>query len=139
MEHVETAGWNTFWAEHGQPWRTEPEVAPDRQAELAARRAVPPDVVRGDYPFNGMRLERADIEWMLATHEDGRGPVDPTDERQRDRVGLDLRGADLSYVRLSNLPLARTACDASGLTVRVATTLCRGSAAQSFQLPATRR
>jgi uncharacterized protein YjbI with pentapeptide repeats len=113
MERTQTAELNTYWAEHGQPWRTEPEIDEHRQAELAARRAITPDVVRGDYPFKGVRLERADVEWLLATHEDGRGPVDPNDESQRDRVGLDLRGADLSHVRLSNLPLARTACDAT--------------------------
>jgi uncharacterized protein YjbI with pentapeptide repeats len=67
--------------------------------------------VRGGYPFKGVRLNRADIEWLLATHEDGRGPVDPSDASQSDRVGLDLRGADLSHVQLSNLPLARTGCD----------------------------
>jgi uncharacterized protein YjbI with pentapeptide repeats len=114
MEQVEVSGWNEYWAERGQPWRTEPEIDQDRQAELAARRSLTPDVVHGDYPFKGVRLERADIEWLLATHEDGRGPVDPNDERQRDRVGLDLRGADLSYARLSSLPLARTACDTTG-------------------------
>jgi len=92
--------------QHGQPWRIEPEIGAERQAELAARRAIAPDVARGIYPFAGMRLERADVEWLLATHEEGRGPVDPFDERHADRVGLDLRGADLSYARLHNLPLA---------------------------------
>jgi uncharacterized protein YjbI with pentapeptide repeats len=116
MEHVETTSRNTVWAEHGQPWRTEPEIDADRQAELAARRAITPNAGRGEYPFKGVRLDRADIEWLLATHDGGRGPVDPNDESQRDRVGLDLRGADLSYARLSNLPLARTACDPTGPT-----------------------
>jgi uncharacterized protein YjbI with pentapeptide repeats len=113
MERVETAGSNRYWAERGQPWRTEPEIGEDRQAELSARRAIIPNVARGEYPFKGVRLERADIEWLLATHEDGRGPIDPNDETQRDRVGLDLRGADLSHARLSHLPLARTAGDAT--------------------------
>jgi uncharacterized protein YjbI with pentapeptide repeats len=118
MERGEASAGNTFWAQHGQPWRTEPEIAVERQAQLAARRAIAPDVEHGEYPFSGMRLERADIEWLLATHEDGRGPVDPNDERQRDRVGLDLRGADLSHARLSGLPLARTAGDATRPTVQ---------------------
>ncbi|HET8630491.1 MAG TPA: hypothetical protein VFL91_23985 [Thermomicrobiales bacterium] len=60
-----------------------------------------------------MRLDRADVEWLLATHDDGRGPVDPADPGQRDRVGLDLRGADLGRARLAGLPLARTAGDAT--------------------------
>lgn len=53
-----------------------------------------------------MKLSRADIEWLLATHEQGRGPVDWRDENQREREGLDLRGADLRGVDLQNLQLA---------------------------------
>jgi hypothetical protein len=55
---------------------------------------------------------RADIEWLLATHGDGRGPVvwegekDKPDDEQR--VGLDLRSADLRELNLSSVPLART-------------------------------
>jgi uncharacterized protein YjbI with pentapeptide repeats len=108
MERSTASALNLVWAERGQPWRTEPEIAPERQAMLAARRATPADVARGVYPFKGVRLDRADVEWLLATHEDGRGPVDPNDVSQRDRLGLDLRGADLSHARLANLPLART-------------------------------
>lgn len=52
---------------------------------------------------------------MLATHENGRGPVDWSDEGQRGRKGLDLRGADLCQVDLSYLPLARLR---GGLTLR---------------------
>jgi hypothetical protein len=58
-----------------------------------------------------MKLSRADVEWLLATHEHGRGPIDWSDEGQREREGLDLRGADLSRVDLQNLPLARTIAD----------------------------
>jgi uncharacterized protein YjbI with pentapeptide repeats len=115
VERAAADGWNAHWAERGQPWRTEPEIDERRQAELAARRATAPDVVHGDYPFKGIRLERADIEWLLATHDDGRGPVDPHSESQRDRVGLDLRGSDLSHAVLSGLPLARTGGDAGRL------------------------
>jgi uncharacterized protein YjbI with pentapeptide repeats len=113
METVEASALSASWAERGQPWRTEPEIGADRQATLAARRAITPDVARGEFPFKGVRLERADVEWLLATHEEGRGPVDPNDASQRDRVGLDLRGADLSHARLAHLPLARTAGDAT--------------------------
>jgi uncharacterized protein YjbI with pentapeptide repeats len=113
MDGPDATDSNAYWAERGQPWRTEPEIAGRRQVELAARRSITSDIVRGEYPFKGVRLDRADVEWLLATHENGRGPVDPTDTSQRDRIGLDLRGADLSYVRLSNLPLARTGGDAS--------------------------
>ena len=55
----------------------------------------------------GIKLSRADVEWLLATHENSRGPVDWSDESQRGREGLDLRGADLHEGDLRNLPLAR--------------------------------
>ena len=55
----------------------------------------------GIYPFRDIKLSRVDIEWLLETHENGRGPVDWSDEHQREREGLDLRGADLG-----DLPLA---------------------------------
>jgi hypothetical protein len=52
MERAETVGWNTFWAEHGQSWRTEPEIAVERQAELEACCAITPDVrTAGAVPF----------------------------------------------------------------------------------------
>lgn len=113
-------GWRAFWAERGRPWRTEPEIDAERQAELTARLAITPHVEQGIYPFRKMKLNRADIEWLLATHEHGRGPVDYHDPVQRERVGLDLRGADLSYTQLQNLPLTRTVGD---VTWRTWTTL----------------
>lgn len=58
-------------------------------------------------PFEGIKLSRADIEWLLANYENGRGPVDWSDESQREREGLDLRGADMHQVDLHGLPLAR--------------------------------
>jgi uncharacterized protein YjbI with pentapeptide repeats len=108
--------WQVFWAKQGQEWRTEPEIDAQRQAELAARRSMTPDVAQGIYPLRGMKLSRADIEWLLATHEQGRGPVAYHDQSQRDRVGLDLRGADLSYAQLQKLPLARTLGDVTWRT-----------------------
>jgi uncharacterized protein YjbI with pentapeptide repeats len=112
--------WKEFWAKQGLEWRTEPEIDAERQAELTARRSITPDVAQGIYAFKDMKLSRADIEWLLATHENGRGPVEYHDQSQRDRVGLDLRGADLSYAQLQNLPLARTIGD---VTWRTWTTL----------------
>src|SRR5205085_1300509 len=44
-----------------------------------------------------------------------KGPVDWSDESQREREGLNLRGAILSGVNLSGLPLARML---GGLTAR---------------------
>jgi len=86
--------WHVYWDVLGQPWRTEPEIEPKRQEELAQCRTITPDIEKGVYPFKGARLNRADIEWLLATHKKG-------------RMGLDLRGANLQFVDLSNLPLAK--------------------------------
>lgn len=98
----------SLWNQQGQPWRTEPEIDVDRQAELTRYLAIAPDIEHGIYPFKDVKLERADIEWLLAHHENGRGPVLWRDESQRSRVGLDLRGADLRGADLFGLPLART-------------------------------
>src|SRR5260370_25252932 len=89
------------------PWRKEPEISSERQADLAQALHPLSDIRRGIYPFKGMRLSRADIEWLLATHEGGRGPVAWADAESRPRAGLDLRGAILSGADLSNLPLTR--------------------------------
>ena len=93
--------WKAYWKKQGQSWRTEPEIDVERQKYLAARRGVTPDIGQGIYPFSDIKLSRVDIEWLLETHENGRGPVDWSDEHQREREGLDLRGADLG-----DLPLA---------------------------------
>ncbi len=99
--------WKNHWQALDQPWRTEPEIDQDRQAFLAQRRAIVPDPEACIYPFKDIKLTRADVEWLLATHENNRGPVDWNDPVQRQRVGLDLRGAVLTNQNLQNLPLTR--------------------------------
>lgn len=105
--------WRAYWRTQEMPWRTEPEISPERQAYFAERRAITPDIEQGIYPFNDIepKLTRADIEWLLATHDGGRGPVVWKDEQDKPdgehRDGLDLRGANLSKVNLSGLPLTR--------------------------------
>lgn len=100
--------WRAYWTTLEMPWRTEPEIDEQRQAFLTERRAVTPDIEKGIYPFrdqNGsIKLTRADVEWLLATHESGgmRGPVDWSDAKQRFRKGLDVRGADLCGVDLGS-------------------------------------
>ena len=98
--------WSTYWQETGQPWRTEPEIDAERQAYLKQRLSIQPDLEEGIYPFKDIKLDRADIEWLLANHENGRGPVDSHDSSQRDRLGLDLRGANLRGANLRRLPLS---------------------------------
>src|SRR2546423_12349225 len=90
--------WQAYWQELGQTWRTEPEIDEERQRYLAEHRERPVDAYQGIYPFKHIKLKRADVEWLLATHENGLGPVDYSDEAQRDRVGIDLRGADLRQI-----------------------------------------
>jgi uncharacterized protein YjbI with pentapeptide repeats len=99
--------WRQYWQAKGFPWRTEPEIDAKRQEELSMCRAVVPDIEKGIYPFNGMKLSRADVEWLLATHDAGRGPVDWARKQDRERAGLDLRGADLRQVDLQQLPLTK--------------------------------
>lgn len=108
--------WRKYWIAQDQIWRTEPEIDEQRQAFLAERRAVVPSIGQSRYPFKGVALTRADVEWLLATHENGRGPVDWSAEEQRERVGLDLRGGDLRGVNLRALPLARIVGGVSGAT-----------------------
>jgi hypothetical protein len=98
--------WRAYWQAQGQPWRTELEIDTTRQEELAQHRATIPDIEKGVYSFKNMKLSRADVEWLLATHDDGYGPINWNDESQRKRKRLDLRGANLREVDLSFLPLA---------------------------------
>ena len=99
--------WHQYWQARGFTWRTEPEIDANRQEELHKHCTLAPDIEKGMYPLKGMKLSRADVEWLLATHENGRGPVDWSDESQRSREGIDVRGADLRGIDLSRLPLTR--------------------------------
>jgi uncharacterized protein YjbI with pentapeptide repeats len=98
--------WKAYWKTKGQPWRTEPEIDAERQKYLAERRSINPSMKQGIYPFKDIQLSRTDLEWLLSTHEDGRGLIEWHDMQQRSREGLDLRGADLQGENLSGLPLA---------------------------------
>ena len=105
--------WKVYWKARSRPWRTEPEISPQRQNELEQRRSVVPNIDKGIYPFREMKLSRADIEWLLATHKYGEGPVYGNDVHELKHEGLDIRGADLCQVNLRDLPLA---CIRGGLT-----------------------
>lgn len=97
---------NMYWEQQGQPWRTEPEIDAERQKYLQERRHRVIKDNKFFSPLKGNALSRADIEWLLATHENGRGPLDWSDPEQRKRKGLHLYGVDLRGVNLSRLPLA---------------------------------
>src|SRR6266516_368514 len=105
--------WKAYWDALNQYWRIEPEIDTKRQKYLTERREIKPDIELCIYPFKDIKLSGADVEWLLATHENGRGPVDWSNENERQREGLDLRGAYLSTTDLSRLPLA---CTQAGLT-----------------------
>jgi len=91
--------------EQQPPWRTEPEIEVSRQEQLTRCLATAPDIQRGVYPFKGMKLSRADVEWLLVTYQnEGDSKARGNEQNRR---GLDLRGADLRYVDLHGLPLAR--------------------------------
>src|SRR5207248_11040647 len=98
--------WKAYWKAQRQPWRTEPEINVERQKYLEERRSIKPSVQHGIYPFKDLKLSRADIEWLLAIHQKGCGPIDWSDESQRKLEGLELCGADLDHVNLKGLPLA---------------------------------
>lgn len=100
--------WKAYWRAKGWLWRTEPEIDVERQRYLDERRRITSDIEKGIYPFKDIepKLTRADIEWLLATHDNGRGPVAWAAERHRSRQGLDLRGANLRKINLNGLPLS---------------------------------
>ncbi len=99
----DTKAWKAYWKEQSQPWRTEPEIDTERQKYLKERRAVKPDIEQGIYPFKDIKLSRADIEWLLATHEE---KTWQTGTNFTIRAGIDLRGADLCRIDLHGLPLS---------------------------------
>jgi uncharacterized protein YjbI with pentapeptide repeats len=109
--------WSDYWAARGTPWRTEPEVDAQRQRFLADCRTRRPSWQLDGFPFGGIRLARADIEWLLATHED-QGVVGPVVQNWVDEVpaslceaggegedglGAPLAGADLQSVAMDLL------------------------------------
>src|SRR6266849_1363018 len=101
------AAWHDYWQHLGQPWRTEPEIDEERQQYLAERQAITLDTEKGIFPFKDIKLSRADVEWLLARHENGRGPVDWGDASQWERKGVDLRGANLEGASLEGLNFTR--------------------------------
>lgn len=94
-------------------WRTEPEIDAQRQRFLhhCRTRISVTDADGNTFPFRddqqGIKLTRADVEWLLVTHESL--PVDWTDRAQRLLHGVNINGAILDGENLAHLPLARAA------------------------------
>ena len=104
----EAATWKAYWNGQGQPWRTEPIIDEERQQLLLRYSQGDVDIECGMYPFKGVRLSRADVEWLLAMQEQRSAQAHmggSNTEKQQQAFGLDVRGADLSGVNLSHLPL----------------------------------
>lgn len=102
---IDLAAWRAYWAQLGQPWRTMPEIEPTVQSELAARRTTAVDIRRGIYPFNDIKLGRADIEWLIWVQQEELRTQGGSSQGRNKPVGLDLRGVDLRGEDLSGLPL----------------------------------
>src|ERR1051326_4699928 len=83
--------WIAYWKGQDQPWRREPEIDVERQKYLAERRCIMPNIEQGVYSFKDIKLSRAEVDWLLATHESRgmQGPVDWSNASQREREGLD--------------------------------------------------
>lgn len=106
--------WQRYWAKRGLTWRWEPEISPTRQEDLAQWRSKIFDPIKHNFPFAGIELTRADIEWLLATHEDYQGPIGHHAAFKHEREGIDLRGAFIpSQTNLSQLPLTQVRCGLS--------------------------
>src|SRR5947209_1456240 len=76
--------WKAYWKQQGQPRRTEPEIGEGRQRYLNERRQS-----SADSPFKDIGLSRADVEWLLATHEN-ESKHTSSDKNRWERKRLDL-------------------------------------------------
>lgn len=104
----DTETWQAYWKQQGQPWRSEPLIDQERQQLVASCLQKGVDIEQGKYPFQGMRLSRADVEWLLAAEEEKSARERTgSDHSRKSGTGLDVRGADLSGANLSRLPLMR--------------------------------
>jgi uncharacterized protein YjbI with pentapeptide repeats len=98
--------WPDYWTAQGMSWRTEPEIDEEQQRFLSERRAISPDIEKNVYPFKDIHLDRADVEWLLATDETRRGLAESeAGIRWEYKRKMDLRGADLKGADLRRLPL----------------------------------
>jgi uncharacterized protein YjbI with pentapeptide repeats len=108
----DTEAWEAYWEKQGQAWRTEPEIDTERQQYLEKHLSTIPDEREGNEEIlycKDMQLNRADIEWLLATHKKMDKVVIFTrgNELRQRHESLTLSGADLRNENLSGLPLER--------------------------------
>ena len=112
--------WQAYWQAQGQSWRTEPEIDIKQQKYLAKQRSNPPDIEQGVYPFKDIKLNRADVEWLLATYGfiDFHGARCSFHRKHNGLNGLDLRGAILCRAHMKGANL--TGAYLSGTDLREA-------------------
>lgn len=103
--HDEDA-WNAYWASQGQSWRTQPMINTERQKYLTERLRIIPDFRNNIYPLKDIKLNRADVEWLVDIYTKENEPLDQYIIGTRAH-GLDLRGANLRFVDLSRVPLTQ--------------------------------
>ncbi len=107
--------WIEYWGDHGQPWRKEPEIDAERQKYLTELQEVSynstEDITEGIVPFKGIRMSRADVEWLIATLRDESEGSESMYLKGKPlmwiRLPVFLSGADLRGVNLSRLPLEK--------------------------------
>jgi uncharacterized protein YjbI with pentapeptide repeats len=104
---VNPSAWRNYWYALKYTRCEEPSIDANRQAELERYRSISSNIEQSIYPFKNVRLSRADIKWLLATHENRYEPGEASGENQQSFMGrgLDLRGADLRQVDLRGLSL----------------------------------
>src|SRR5207248_902935 len=104
---VDPSAWRNYWYALKYTRCEELSIDANRQAELEGYRSIRPNIEQAIYPFKNVRLSRADIRWLLATHENGYESGKASNENGRSFMGrgLDLRGADLHQVDLRGLSL----------------------------------
>lgn len=89
--------------------------APDSQEYLAKLRTIVSLSESGSYPFNDITLTRDQVVKLLALHEDFTLSVSQENGQQTELNGLNLYGANLREVDLSNLHLERVNLSSANL------------------------
>ncbi|HCG00446.1 MAG TPA: hypothetical protein DEV93_07855 [Chloroflexi bacterium] len=85
-------------------WRRNAPVSKVRQAELEHLHQSRNEK-KGTSGFEAVKLTRADVEWLLESYDNGRGPIlDVSSDKRR---GLSLAGVVFEGDELSDLPLSR--------------------------------
>jgi uncharacterized protein YjbI with pentapeptide repeats len=88
--------WKAHWEAQEQPWRREPEIDLKRQQFLRQQLDSETDEIA---PFDGISLERADLEWLVKRYKEK--IISNIEQKQ----GLNLQYANLDTVDLTYLPL----------------------------------